>query len=115
MTETRVGHTMADSTDVYVGRGDGSRDMTETPVGVRGWLGNPYPADEFGREECIEMFRRDFEQRLNEDPGFRSAVADLSGQVLGCWCQRLDEDSPACHAEVIAEWADRLADEEVEE
>ena len=33
----------------------------------------------------------------------------LAGKTLGCWCQRLDEDSPACHAEVIAEHADRLA------
>lgn len=106
---TRVGHCKMDSTDVYVGRGPSSRDMNETQVGERGWLGNPYTVDLYDREESIEQFRSDFETRLAEDAGFRSRVRELSGAVLGCWCQRLDEDAPACHAEVIAEYADWLA------
>jgi len=110
--QTRVGHCKSDPTDVYVGRGPGGRDMTETPVGERGWLGNPFTVDDYDRTESIARFRTTFEERLIEDDEFRAAVRELSGDVLGCWCQRLDEDEPACHAEVIAEHADRLGAED---
>lgn len=109
---TRVGHCRTDSCTVYIGRGDGGdAHLLNTPIGDRGWLGNPYPVDEYGHEECIERFREEFEARLDEDPAFRAAVRDLHGGVLGCWCQRLGDDAPACHGTVIAEWADRLANE----
>lgn len=109
---TRVGHCKKDSTDVYVGRGPGGRSMHDTPIGKRGWLGNPYPADEYGRERCVEMFREAFEEKVRLNDTFSETVGLLAGKDLGCWCQRLDEDEPACHAEVIAEWADRLANGE---
>lgn len=108
---SQVGMWMQDDCDVYVGRGRNGKRFGSAGIGERGWLGNPYRADEYGREESIEKFRRVFERRLKSDEEFREAVADLSGQVLGCWCQRLDDDEPACHAEVIAEWADNLAQE----
>lgn len=106
---TRVGHVKKDSADVYVGRGDGGdADMLNTPVGERGWLGNPFTVDEWGRAVAIGNYRRIFEWRLEADPEFREAVADLAGKVLGCWCQRLDDDGPGCHAEIIADHADRI-------
>ena len=106
---TRVGHCKADETDVYVGRGRNGRHLLSVPKpGVFGWLGNPYTVEEYNREESIEKFREAFEDKLERDEEFRDAVADLSGKVLGCWCQRVDEDEPACHAEIIAEYADRL-------
>jgi len=120
--QTRVGHCKADETDVYAGRGPGARDMSETPVGERGWLGNPFALDDLDendtnegetvREASIRKFRAAFEKKLRNSKEFRNAVRDLAGNVLGCWCQRLDDDQPACHAEVIAEHADRLADED---
>jgi hypothetical protein len=85
--------------------------MLDAKIGTRGWLGNPFTVEDYGREGCIEEFRDAFEERLETDDEFRAAVADLSGKTLGCWCQRVDEDSPACHGEVIAEWADRLGAE----
>lgn len=109
LLKTRVGHCKQDSTDVYAGRGPNGRDMSETPIGERGWLGNPYSLEDHGRLESIALFRRDFEERLERSPEVRRAVEDLAGKRLGCWCQRLEDDGPACHAEVIAEWADRLA------
>jgi len=109
---TRVGHCKQDKTHEYIGRGTGSRDMHETPVGQRGWLGNPYTLDDYSREESIKLFRQDFEDRLTRDAEFRDAVRDLAGCVLLCWCQEYGADAPACHAEVIAEHADRLAGEE---
>jgi hypothetical protein len=117
---TRVGHVKKDDTDVYAGRGpsqageEEKRHLLSVPLpNYRGWLGNPYPAEKFGRKESIEKFREAFEQKLDEDPEFREAVKALRGKVLGCWCQRLEDDGPACHAEVVAEWADRLATQEV--
>lgn len=112
LPETRVAHCKADESkvDEYVGRGSGGRDMLSVAKpGQRGWLGNPFPADEYGREESIEKFREAFEDKLDRDEEFRDAVRDLAGKTLGCWCQRLDADEPACHAEVIAQKADELA------
>lgn len=111
--QTRVGHTKADETDVYAGRGKGGRNMKNTKIGTRGWLGNPHRLEDgYTRAESIDLFRDDFEGKLRGDDEFREAVRELSGKTLGCWCQHLDEDGPACHAEVIAEWADKLAAEE---
>jgi len=111
---TRVGHTKADSTDEYAGRGPGGRHIhTTDEIGDRGWLGNPYALDDgYSRSESIEKFRDDFEHRLEHDEEFRGAVRELAGKTLGCWCQRLENDQPACHAEVIAEHANRLAEEQ---
>lgn len=108
---TRVGHCKQDETDVYAGRGPDGRNLIDTRVGERGWLGNPHTLEDHTREKSIERFRIDFEEKLARDPTFAAAVADLSGKTLGCWCQRLDEDEPACHAEVIAEHADRISEE----
>lgn len=106
---TRVGHVKKDSTGIYIGRGDsGNAHMLNTEIGKRGWLGNPFPVDKHGRVQCVERFRSEFEARLEDDEEFREAVAGLSGSVLGCWCQRINDDGPLCHGEVIAEHADRL-------
>jgi hypothetical protein len=108
---TRVGHCKQDETDVYAGRGPNGRDMfSVAKPGGRGWLGNPFPlADGITREESVESFRQAFEDKLERDAEFREAVGDLAGKTLGCWCQRLGEDEPACHAEIIAEHAVRIA------
>lgn len=94
-----------DTYDVDITRSDGgSGHLNSREIGREGWLGNPYPKSQYGRGECIERFRADFEARLDADTEFRAAVADLSGQALGCVCA-----PKPCHGEVIAEWADRLA------
>ena len=106
--ETTVGHTKADSTDTYIGRGPSGRHMLNTTIGKRGWLGNPYVTVEHGgdytREESIDLFRDDFYDRLGSDAEFRAAVDELAGDTLGGWCQRVDDDAPACHGEVIADY-----------
>lgn len=107
---TQVAHVQHDDYDVYAGRATGDADLVTAEIGDPGWLGNPFTTDEWTREKAIALFRETFENML-EDPEFRAAVRDLSGQTLGCWCQRLGEDEPACHAEVIAEHAARLARE----
>jgi len=83
---------------VSIGRQDGNH-MNNTPVGDPGWLGNPYPKSQYGREKCIELFRADFEERLASDAEFRAAVEDLRGEILGCYCK-----PKACHGDVIVEY-----------
>jgi hypothetical protein len=106
---TRVGHYERDETDVYIGRGPNGRDMLNTPVGKCGWLGNPHEFEDHGRRGSVERFRNVFEYRIKNDPEFRERIRQLAGKRLGGWCQSLQDDSPACHGEVIAEWADKLA------
>lgn len=122
--ETQVGHCKADATDVNIGRGEGYANVRTADIGDNGWLGNPFVPEENARsshystdsitvvstrEESVERFRDLFETRLEQDEAFRTAVRELAGTALGCWCQRLTADGPACHGEVIAEHADRLA------
>ena len=113
MTETQVGHIHADAdaVDVYAGRGPHDANIRNTPPLERGWLGNPFAVKTCGREAAISHYREAFERRLRDDPDFRAAVRQLHGQVLGCFCQSLNDDEPACHAEVVAEHADKLARE----
>jgi hypothetical protein len=110
---TRVGHCKADDTDVYAGRGPNGRHMLSVgKPGERGWLGNPFTLEDHHRGASIAKFREAFEEKLERDAEFREAVGNLSGKILGCWCQRLDDEGPPCHAEIIAEYADRIASEQ---
>lgn len=106
---TAVSDIRFDSYDVYAGRGIGNKHLLNTPIGEQGWLGNPYHVGDYELERSLELYEEDFEARLDTDERFREAVSELSGSILGCYCQRLGGDSPACHAEVIAAHADRLA------
>lgn len=99
-TTELVNQKRADDFDVDIGRADyGNSNMNNTPVGEPGWLGNPYSKDDYGRKRCIERFREDFVERLRTDSEFRSAVEDLQGKTLACWCK-----PKACHGDVILEF-----------
>lgn len=110
---TRVGHCKRDNTTEYIGRNRDSDGellhMDNTPIGERGWLGNPYPLDQgYTREESVANFVEDLLDRIDADPEFRKALFGLQGEVLGCWCQRLDEDGPLCHGEALARAIDAI-------
>lgn len=103
MTErTTVGHCKRNSTDTYIGRGQNQRDLFETPIGERGWLGNPFTLDDYERDESVAKFKEVFLDRIESDQAFQNAVEELRGNTLGCWCQSLEDDEPACHGEIIA-------------
>jgi len=92
-----VNQEWSDRFTVDIGRANnGESHMNNTPVGEPGWLGNPYPESEYGRDCCIELFREDFEKRIESDPEFRSAVENLRGETLGCYCK-----PKPCHGDVI--------------
>lgn len=114
-----VGHEKADGSEtaVYAGRsnaggGEKTHLLNAEEPGEHGWLGNPFPAEAFGREESVARFTRAFLAVLEQRPTWRRAVAErVAGKTLGCWCQRLGErppDADLCHAEVVAHVADRV-------
>jgi hypothetical protein len=93
--------------DIYIGRGDGGdAHLINTEVDERGWLGNPYTVEDFGREKSIQEFKKVFRDQLEANEEFREAVRDLDGKTLGCFCKPKD-----CHGDVIAEEVERLNQE----
>lgn len=60
--------------------------------------GNPYTVKDYGRDECIKMYREYIIQKLEKDPLLRKELASLRGQVLGCYCK-----PQACHGDVLVE------------
>jgi hypothetical protein len=69
--------------------------------------GNPYPVEEFGRDEAVGRFRVLFERRAQGlDTEFPlPSLEELRGKDLACWCP-LDKK---CHADVLIEEANREA------
>lgn len=109
---TRVGHCKRDDCTVYIGRnrsGGELRHMNNTPIGERGWLGNPYPLDDgYSRKESVAKFTEDLLARVDSDPEFRKALYELQGETLGCWCQGLSDDEPLCHGEPLSRVIDAI-------
>jgi hypothetical protein len=103
----RVGHCRQDDVDVYIGRHGGSDShLLNTAIGEPGWLGNPFPLSTFDREESIAAFTKALTTRIDREPLFARALAEqVHGQVLGCWCRRLDEVEPICHGDVLVDAA----------
>lgn len=89
---TRVVHVNNEQHTVYIGR----------PVWRRGLRGsrwaNPFRVGRDGtREVVIAKYRR----WLLAQPDLIVDIAQLRGEVLGCWCKPLD-----CHGDVLAELAE---------
>lgn len=67
-------------------------------------FGNPYKMkSEKDRRLVILRYRKYFYKKIIKDPEFLSAVAELRGKVLGCWCKPKD-----CHGDVIAQYLNTL-------
>lgn len=120
--ETTVGHWTVDDCDVYIGRGnqDFSNQMTlltafqNSDYDEYGAFGNPFVLDEYDRNQSVRLYRAVLEVLIDLDDDLEEAVADLHGQTLGCWCQSVSEDGPACHGDVLAQKADELAGDDDE-
>jgi len=111
-----IGKIGVDESDnaVEAGRADhGNSDMTNTEPPFPGWLGNPFPKRDHGREKCIVMFAIMFTDRVARDSEYRDYVRKLEGRRLLCYCQRVQDDSPHCHTEVIRDVVEVLVDDEV--
>jgi hypothetical protein len=109
---TRVVH-RSEPHDIYIGRGDGGdAHLNNTNIGETGWLGNPYKTKSGGggytREQSIALSRADVLHRLDHDPAFGAALAQLKGQRLACYCRHARETEPACHGDVLVDVIDAL-------
>ena len=40
-------------------------------------------------------------RETDSDQKFRESVKDLDGEIAGCWCRGLDENTPLCHGDAI--------------
>lgn len=117
-TYTRVGKMTTNHVlfpgQVYAGRGPGRRDMNSTPIGIVGWLGNPFDIQTHG-SRALPKFEDVFGRRLDDLPVFRDAIRDLHGKELLCWCvtkwNTAMTGKVRCHAQIIARAADRLTNE----
>jgi hypothetical protein len=109
---TRIVH-VSDNVEgaVYIGRAVSRRRIPGSP------FGSPYkPGKDGTRADVLERYRDYVEQRIAVDPEFAAQVRGLAGRTLACWCRHDgDERTPetACHGDVLAEIADRLAREDV--
>jgi hypothetical protein len=111
-SETRVVH-RSESYDVYIGRGDGGNaHLKNTEIGETGWLGNPYRLDGHGgihtREQSLKHYCQDVLSRVETDPAFAAALADLKGQRLACYCRQSNESEPNCHGDILVQVIDAL-------
>ena len=81
---TMTVHCKREPFDVYIGR-------------PSKW-GNPFSIGKDGdREEVIQKY----EQWIKTQPHLVSALHELKGKTLGCWCK-----PKACHGDVLARMAD---------
>lgn len=95
--DTKVVNLTKEPCDVKICRKNGK---IESPPN-EGCFGNPFTVKEYGREGCIERYKKYFECRIKNDSDFREAILSLKGKVLGCFCKPLD-----CHGDIIKEWLD---------
>ena len=85
---TKVVNIKYSECDVYIGRANSYYKMAHSI------FANPFNIDKsHDRETVLKLY----EQYLDEHPELiESAVEDLDGKVLGCWC------SPqACHGDIL--------------
>jgi len=87
--------------DTYGARAKGGISMAERDPPYKGWLGNPHTVDGWGRDRAIELFERDYYEKLRDSRDFTNAVLTLVGRRVACWCRAEDDDEPACHLDVV--------------
>lgn len=110
--ETCVVHRKEDY-DTYIGRGDGGdAHLNNTEIDETGWLGNPYKTEQQGgdysRKQSIALYWGDLHYRIEHDPEFAHALAQLKGHRLACYCRRARDTDPTCHGDVLVRVIDGL-------
>jgi len=71
------------------------------PVPHPSCIGNPFPVEQYGRDECIAKFKVYFYERLKNEPDFVEYVKSLKDKTVGCFCKPL-----ACHLDCVKEYLD---------
>lgn len=81
--------------DVYIGRGS--------------IWGNPFTVEQYGRAQCIAMYRQYIIHRLETEPGLLAELMKLDGKRLGCFCKPLP-----CHGDVLVELIEKAKAYEIQ-
>lgn len=79
------------------------RDVTNSKPGERGWLGNPYKADDAGgtftREEATAKFKELIYKKAEEEKDFADALQNLRGKKLGYY-----QPTFTNHLQAVQDW-----------
>ncbi len=72
-----------------------------TRYGNRHRIGAKHPKKprRITRKDSIELFRKDFEKRIKNDPTYRRDIEKLRGKKIACWCAPL-----ACHGNIYIKY-----------
>jgi hypothetical protein len=79
--------------------------VTEIPegskfVGRGSRWGNPFEVEVYGRDECIELYRKHITKCIEKLPN-KYNLSELKGRDLYCYC-KLDEN---CHGDLLLQMA----------
>lgn len=85
----------SDRCTIYCGRAMPAQGFPEDSY----WA-NPFKISKGSGAEARGLAIRNYEARLLDNPVMVLRLAELRGQVLGCWCKPLP-----CHCDVLARWA----------
>jgi len=78
---------------IYIGR-----NMTfYVPGAVKSKWANPFSVNQYGREECLKMYKKYVKENLIDD------LHELKGKTLGCWCA-----PEACHGDILMKMVAKL-------
>jgi hypothetical protein len=82
-------HALENPDNIYIGRKQRFIEGTfDSP------FANPYSVTQYGRAECMEMYRR----YIQANPDLLKKIPELSGKTMFCWC------CPAkCHGDILIE------------
>lgn len=103
---TTVVHCKREPFDIYIGR----------RRGPEGKWGNPYShlAGTIAkyRVPTLEESIRSYEAWILKQPELMSALHELRGKALGCWCKPKDgfNGRLLCHGQVLAKLADAITE-----
>jgi hypothetical protein len=86
---------------VYGGR-NGKINPRDVKPKEHGWLGNPHSVGQCNcgkfhkRGEAIDAFAEYFANRIENDPEYKAAIAELKNETVGCFCR-----PKACHLDIV--------------
>jgi hypothetical protein len=112
--EIRIGSVKAGDAGEYIGRANSGRPASP--------LANPFPlTKQQSRTQVLQKYRTWLYGRLRTED--KPVIAELvrllrlahspEGVTLVCWCRGVDEDSPACHGDIIKAALEWMAEDEV--
>lgn len=104
---TKIVNIYSDAYDVYIGRPGKGQD---------GYFGNPHPVGmcyichkSHNRDEAVDIYEKEFNERIKTDPEFKKRILELKDKTLGCFCKSKIYKL-RCHGDVIVSYLDNPHD-----